>query len=175
MYERIGGFTATRKPLPSGDAGTRTTLAWMQRFASEGARDVEVRSAAIQALDAYGAASHDAEAALAAVFKFVRDRIRFVHDPVGVQAVQSPRATLELGAGNCAQRATLLAAMVRAIGIPAALKFRVIAARPGSRAFSHVFVVATLNGRAVALDPTYQRNRVGDEYMNRTRVGDYRL
>lgn len=152
------------------------TLGYMQAFAVEGSKDLEVRSAAIEALDRYGARQHDPTAALAAVFEYVRDRIRFVPDPVGTQAVQSPRATLGLGAGNCAQRATLLTAMARSIGIPAALRFRVIAANPNfPRTYSHVYVVATVRGRQVALDPTYRGNSVGYEYPQHSRVGDYYL
>jgi transglutaminase-like putative cysteine protease len=148
----------------------------MQSFASAGSKDLEVRAAAIEALDRYGAREHDPRAALGAVFRYVRDRIRFVSDPVGTQAVQSPRATLELGAGNCAQRATLLAAMARSIGIPAEMRFRVIAAnRARPRDFSHVYVVARLGGRDVALDPTYRTNPVGYEYPRHTRMGDFYL
>ena len=150
------------------------TLAWMDRLASDGAKDLEVRRAALRALALADAPDHEPRAALAALFRFVRDRIRFVPDPVGTQLVQAPRATLELGAGNCAQRATLLAAMARAIGVPAELKFRVIAAHPGyPQAFSHVYVVARVQGKDLALDPTYRRNVPGFEYPGATRIGDY--
>lgn len=150
------------------------TLGYMQRLADAGSRDLEVRAAAIEALDRAGVPSHDPARALGAVFRYVRDRIRFVGDPVGVQAIQSPRATLAFRAGNCAQRATLLAGMARSIGIPADLKFRVIAANPRNPSgFSHVYVVATLRGRQVALDPTYSENQPGYQYPRVTRVGDY--
>jgi len=133
-----------------------------------------VRSAAIEALDRSGARSHDPVSALSALHAFVRDRIRFVPDPVGTQAIQSPRATLGLGAGNCAQRATLLAAMARSIGIPAALRFRVIAANPRfPRSFSHVYVVANVRGREIPMDPTYPENPIGYEYPRRFRTGDF--
>lgn len=152
------------------------TLGYMQRLAVEGSKDLEVRAAAIEALGRYAAPAHDSVAALAAVFRYVRDRIRFVHDPVGTQAIQSPRATLELGAGNCAQRATLLAAMARSIGIPSQLRFRVIAANPRfPRSFSHVYVVASARGREIPLDPTYRENPMGYQYPTRTRMGDFYL
>jgi hypothetical protein len=172
--ERIGGFAVRRLPLPTGDAGTRMTLGYMRQLATEGSKDLEVRSAAIEALDRYGAQDHDPIGALRSVYRYVRDRIRFVPDPVGTQGIQSPRATLELGAGNCAQRATLIAAMARSIGIPAGLKFRVIAANPRRpRDFSHVYAVAQIGGREIALDPTYRSNPFGYEYPRATRMGDY--
>jgi transglutaminase-like putative cysteine protease len=152
------------------------TLGYMQALAVSGSKDLEVRSAAIEALDRYGSREHDPLSQLGALFRYVRDRIRFVHDPVGVQAIQSPRATLGFAAGNCVQRATLLASMARSIGIPASLKFRAIAANPHHpESFSHVYVVANVRGRNVAMDPTYRENRMGYEYPARTRVGDFYL
>lgn len=151
------------------------TLGHMQREAVEGSKQLEIRRAAIMALHRDRVPSHDAPAALGAIFRFVR-ALRFVPDPVGTQAIQSPRATLSLGAGNCAQRATLLAAMARSIGIPARMSFRVIAANPRfPRGFSHVYVVANLAGREISLDPTYATNPMGFEFPNPSRVGDFDL
>lgn len=152
------------------------TLGLMQRLAVEGSKELEVRAAAIDALDRYGAREHNPVAALRAIFNYVKNRIRFVADPVGTQAIQSPRATLSLGAGNCAQRATLLASLAMAIGIPVRLAFRVVAVNPRfPRSFSHVYVVARLGGKAIALDPTYASNALGFEFPVHTRMGDYRL
>lgn len=152
------------------------TLGYMEALAVAGSKDLEVRSAAIEALDRYGARSHNPVSQLGAIFRYVRDRIRFVHDPIGTQAIQSPRATLGLGAGNCVQRATLLASMARSIGIPASLRFRVIAAnRRFPRDFSHVYVVARARGRDIPLDPTYRENPMGYEFPIRSRVGDFYL
>lgn len=165
-----------RIPLPSGDAGTRKTLGLMQQLAVDGSKDLAVREAAIAALNRAFAPAHNPAAALKAIFTFVRDRIRFVPDPVGVQAIQSPRATLAFRAGNCAQRATLFVALARSVGIPAELRFRVIAAHPRfPRSFSHVYPVARLGGAWVGFDPTYPNNPAGFEYPHPTRIGDFNL
>jgi transglutaminase superfamily protein len=150
------------------------TLGYMQRMAIEGSKDLEVRSAAVTALDRYGAPAHAPEAALGAIYRFIQDRIRFVPDPVGTQMVQSPRATLEFGSGNCAQRATLLAAMARSVGVPADLRFRVAALNPRfPSGFSHVYVVANVGGKQIPLDPTYPGIPPGAEPRGATRVGDF--
>lgn len=150
------------------------TLGYMQRMALDGSKDLEVRSAAIEALDRYGAPAHAPVAALGAIHRYIQDQIRFVPDPVGAQMVQSPRATLEFRAGNCAQRATLLAAMARSVGIPADIRFRVAALNPRApRSFSHVYVVANAGGREIPLDPTYPGMPPGAEPPNPTRVGDF--
>jgi hypothetical protein len=146
----------------------------MQGLALEGSRDWQVRRAAVSALERYQASEHDMGAALSALHRFCRDRIRFVPDPTGSQMVQSPRATLELRAGNCVQKATLLAAMARSIGIP--VSFRVIAANPRyPESFSHVYVVGNIHGRELVLDPTYRSNEPGFEYPKHTRRGDFAM
>jgi transglutaminase-like putative cysteine protease len=151
------------------------TLEHMRRLAIAGSKDLAVRQAAIAALDRAHTPDHDPGAAVSAVYEFVR-ALRFVPDPVRTQAIQSPRATLMLRAGNCAQRATLLAAMLLSIGIPAQLTFRVIAANPRfPRQFSHVYVMATVPGQRISLDPTYSTNPLGFEYPLRSRVGDFDL
>ena len=150
------------------------TLGWMRRLAMEGSKDLEVRSAAVEALDRYGAPAHAPLAALGAIYRYIQDRIRFVPDPVGAQMVQSPRATLDFRAGNCAQRATLLASMARSVGVPADLRYRVAALNPRfPRSFSHVYVVANVRGRELALDPTYPDARPGFEHPRPYRVGDF--
>jgi transglutaminase-like putative cysteine protease len=121
----------------------------------------------------YGAHEHNHLSQLGAIHNFVRDRIMFVNDILGVETLQGPRKTLEAQAGDCDDRATLMVAMARAVGIPADLRFKVIGAdrsRPGR--FSHVYVTARVRGRTVAMDPTYRSNRLGTEYARPTRVAE---
>ena len=175
VYHRIGGFQVTRGRLPQGVAGVTKTLALMRALALEGSRDVEVREAAIGAVRRAGVPAHDHRGELFALFRFVRDGIRFTRDIDGVETLQSPRYTLEVGAGDCDDRATLLAALARSIGLPVELRFRVAAANPGAPGrFSHVYVTALVGGKLIALDPTYPNNQPGFEPPN-TRVGDFRL
>lgn len=160
MYRATEGTTVTSGPLPSGDAGVRKTLAAMIRLADQGSRDLDVRNAVIRAVSMVP--PHNIPRQVRAWFEFVRDRIYFLHDPHGTEWLQSPRVTLQAGAGDCDDRAVLLAAGLRAFGVPA--MFKVVAVdrrRPGS--MSHVYVVANLGGRQIALDPTYGQNNLGDE------------
>ena len=174
MYERTDSpVRASLYGLPDGDLGTRATLTTMQRLAEAGARDPDVRATAIEIITAAGARGHDPALQAGALHEFVRDRVLFVGDVAGVETVQSPRVTLRVMAGDCDDRATLLAAMLRAIGIRS--RFRVIAADPRRRrSFSHVFVIATVSGRDIALDPTYRSNAAGWQYPLATRAGDFR-
>ena len=175
MYISLGAISVERGKLPPGDAGVGKTLALMRRLVAAGSSDLTVREAAITAVRNAGVGGHDKVGQLAALFRFVRDSIYFVGDVRGVETLQSPRYTLQVGAGDCDDRATLLVAMARSIGLPASFSFKVIAANPGSRQFSHVYVVATLNGRKISMDPTYQDNAFGWEYPRPTRTGAMRV
>lgn len=172
----FGAPQATRGRLPGGDQGTRATLAMMRDLAVEGSKDPIVRQAAIGIVQRSGAREHDPESQLGALFGFVRDRITFIGDVAGVETLQSPRYTLQVAAGDCDDRATLLAGLARSIGIPAELKFRVIAANPGNPGrFTHVYMVARIGGRDIAMDPTYHSNALGYEYRGASRVGNFPL
>lgn len=175
MYVQLGAISVERGFLPPGDAGVNKTLALMRRLVEAGAKDLTVREAAIDAIRAAGVDGHDKTGQLEALFRFVRDRIYFVGDVSGVETLQSPRYTLQIGAGDCDDRATLLVALARSVGLRAAFSFKVIAAKPGTRAFSHVYVVADIDGRKVAMDPTYQDNAFGWEYPRPQRTGAMRL
>jgi hypothetical protein len=174
VYESVSGYRITTGKLPSGDAGTRKTLAMMAQLAQAGALRREVREMAIEVVRSAGTAPHDTLGELAALFAFVRDRVRFTGDISGVETLQAPHYTLHIMAGDCDDRAVLLVSMARSIGIPANLRFRVIGAnprQPGS--FSHVYVVANVKGKDVALDPTYPSSRMGWQHPSPSRIGDY--
>ncbi len=164
----------SRGTLSGGDRGTKRTLDIMRDLAIEGSKQIEVRDAAVSALRTYGAREHDHRAQLAALYRFVRDRIMFVNDMLGVEMLQGPRKTLEALAGDCDDRATLLVALARSVGIPADLRFKVIGAdraRPGR--FSHVYVTARMrSGETIAMDPTYHSNRFGAEFSHPSRVAE---
>lgn len=171
VYMRTGGFKVTRGQLAGGDRGTGQTLGIMRRLAHSGSREVEVRVAAVEALRRAGVAPHDHAGEVSALFEFVRDGIHFVNDIAGVETLQGPRATLEIGAGDCDDKATLLSGLLRAIGIPTS--FRVVAAnRRAPSRFSHVYVVAHLPGRDIPLDPTYQRTPPGWQIPHPFRVAE---
>jgi transglutaminase-like putative cysteine protease len=173
MY-RTDGFRVARGTLPSGDAGTRKTLEIMRQEVVNGARDPEVMEAAISVVRDAGALPHDHLAEAGAIFRFVRDRVRFTDDPIGIEKIQGARYTLHVMAGDCDDRATLIATMLRAIGISS--RFRVVAANPRvPGAFSHVYVVATIDGHDVPLDPTYASNQLGGQYAPATRMADFPL
>lgn len=164
----MDGVSVTHTPLRSGDAGTRQTLSEMSKLVAASQRDLDVRNAAV-GIVRLNARTHDPMSQAESLFEWVRDSIFFVNDPLGGEYLQSPRVTLSNRSGDCDDRATLLAAMLRTIGI--STSFRVVAVDPRRpQQFSHVYVVAHIGGRDVPLDPTYERTPMGFEPPNARRM-----
>lgn len=127
--------------IPDGPEGVRITLEVMRSFARLARINPDVRGLAIQLTQ--GVTPDDELGEIAALFMFVRDRIRYVQDVNEVETVQTPEVTLEVGAGDCDDKSTLLAALLESIGHPA--RFAAVAFAPD--AFEHVLVETRFNWR----------------------------
>lgn len=75
-------------------------------------------------------------AEIRALHEFVRDEIRYLRDPVNMERVATPEMTLQIGQGDCDDKATLLAALLDSIGHPV----RYVALAFNGQGFSHVLV-----------------------------------
>lgn len=174
-YQLQGGSLVQRGRLAPGQRGTAQTLAIMRRLATQGAGSNDVRKAAQRILRDAAVPAHDFLGELRAIHTWVADRIRYLRDPVGVELLQSPQRTLRDGMGDCDDKATLLAGLLRSIGHPAQLAFRVIGTNPVSGQFGHVYVVAKMGGRRIPLDPTRAGTPPGWEYQTPVIAGEVPL
>jgi len=87
---------------------------------------------------------------LRALFDFVQRRIRYLGDARGIETLQTPLETLQLGAGDCDDKAMLLSALAEIIGYPT--RFVAVGMQPDR--FSHVYVEAKLRDSWIPLDAT---------------------
>jgi transglutaminase-like putative cysteine protease len=120
--------------LPSGPAGVSATLKAMVRLAREYKKDAGVREVAaslVRQLPQYDTAGE-----IRALHAFVRDAIRYTSDIAGVETLHTPKATLEMGVGDCDDKALLLSALLESIG----KKTRFVAIGMNGRPLSHVLV-----------------------------------
>ena len=141
--------TSTLHGIPAGAAGVRVTLQTMRQLALEGKRDMTVRTKAMQLVAHLQQKNFLGE--IKTLHRFVRDSIRYVRDIAGVETLQTPVKTLEFGQGDCDDKATLLAALLGAIGHPS--RFVAIGKSPGK--FSHVYVETLFGNRQwLALETT---------------------
>jgi len=133
--------------VPSGNAGTALTLKEMARLARSGAKDpgvIQVASSLVRDLPQY-----DRVGEIRALHGFVRDSIRYTNDPTDLELLRTPRAILEMGVGDCDDKSTLLASLLRCIGRPS--RYVAVELR-GLHGFSHVFVETPLGRKWVPLE-----------------------
>lgn len=132
----------------------------MRRLARAGSRSLLVRATALRAIRSAEKQGGQLNQLLA-LFRFVRDKVRFVRDPVGIESLASPDWTLTTRAGDCDDKATALAALALSVGI-GGIRFRSVSVDPRQPGrLSHVYLVANIGGRELALDPTYSGTPAG--------------
>lgn len=135
--------------LPPGASGTKATLQLMSRLVNRYKRSPDVRESALSLIS--DLLQKDRRGEAAAIFAFVRDHIRYVRDIRGLETVQTPPVTLDIAAGDCDDKSTLLAAMLESIGFPT--RFVAVGhSAPGS--YSHVYVEALIGSAWTPLDAT---------------------
>lgn len=110
-------------------------VAAMRAFKSSPTELAHVRDVALDLVR--DTAPYDQRGEVRAVFRFVRDSIRYVQDVVNVDTLQTPTATLDRLQGDCDDKALLLAALLECIGF--ATRFVVAATRPG-QSYNHVYL-----------------------------------
>jgi transglutaminase-like putative cysteine protease len=143
------GLVGALYSLPEDAEGVRQTLYLMRVLANQYKTDLNIRHLAASQFE--GLNQKDFAGEVKRLHAFVRDHIRYMRDIDGVETVQTPDKTLELGYGDCDDKATLLATMLKATGHPA----RYIAIGTGAPGkFSHVFVDTLIKNTWVPLETT---------------------
>ena len=135
---------------PEGFAHTRSTIATMAKLAREGSHSYEVRSTATRIV--HDVPSKQVRGELQALYRWVRDNVRYRFDPVGLEWVQSPARTIAEQAGDCDDMATLLAAFAGSLGH----KWRFHTVGPTPTIMKHVAVEAWDGTEWVTLDPVLE-------------------
>lgn len=133
--------------LPDGPAGTAATLKAMAALTRQYRRDpgiMQLARSLVADLPQY-----DRVGEVKALHAFVRDHIRYTNDPKDVELLQTPKATLEMGTGDCDDKSTLLASLLEAIGRPA--RFVALAFKPFAN-YSHVLTETRLGKGWVPLE-----------------------
>ncbi len=121
----------------------------MAQLARQGACDTAVRHKAVALTRLLLQKDFPQEACVC--LAFVRDQIRYVRDIYDVETIATPAVLLQIGAGDCDDKATLLAALLCSIGHQ--VRFAAVAFEPDS--FSHVWLQDHIDGMGwVDLEPT---------------------
>ena len=139
--------------IPNGKAGMVATLKAMRQLVRDAVRDPKqkIRALALDIVASLPARSWQHE--VSRLHQFVRDEIRYVRDPVGVERVATPDRTLKDRQGDCDDKSVLLAALLESIGHPA--RFKAVGINGGP--FSHVFVESKIGESWVPLETIINR------------------
>jgi len=132
----------------------------MAHLARAGSKRIEVRNAAVDIVthgfhDGRGLRQKDFAGEARRLFEFVRDEIRYVRDIADVETLHDPVTLLRIRAGDCDDKAILLAALLLSIdGGP--VRFKAMALAPDQ--YGHVWLQAFMNdgagGRWIDLETT---------------------
>lgn len=134
--------------LPDGIDGVIATLRFMAQIVKEYKINPIVREKAL-ALTRF-VFQKDFIGEVQALFDFVQNHVRYVHDIEGVETLQTPDVTLDHMAGDCDDKSILLASLLASIGYSS--RFRAVGfARD---VLEHVYVEVKLGTQWIALDAT---------------------
>lgn len=134
--------------IADGRKGTQQTLEMMKRFVRMGKRSPNVREAALSLIQSLP--SKDWLNEIKVLHQYVRDNVRYTKDILGVETLQTADRTLDLGQGDCDDKAVLLASLLESIGVPT--RFKAVGFQPGI--LSHVYVQAKLGNGWVSAEAT---------------------
>lgn len=135
--------------LPYGPEGTRITLELMRRMVRVFRVHPEILDLARSVVATVPGKNYAAEAE--ALRNWVAQNIRYTQDVFEVETLQSPVVTLEVRQGDCDDQATLLAALLNAVGHEA----RFVAVGMGAPdEFEHVIVETKIGERWLPAETT---------------------
>ncbi|NUO01007.1 MAG: hypothetical protein HUU01_10375 [Saprospiraceae bacterium] len=90
---------------------------------------------------------------LRAVWRFVKDNIRYVRDPPRRELVKSPGATWASKTGDCKSMSVMIGSLLRCLGYR--YFYRVARYDPKNPEQGHIYPVALVNGREVIVDAVH--------------------
>lgn len=120
----------------------------MAELATAGAENIRVRNLAVDLTNRLPQKDFRGEACV--LLEYVRDRIRYVRDIRDVETLHTVDAILDIGAGDCDDKAILLAALLLSIGHSP--QFIAVAFQPDK--YSHVWVRDFIRGKWIDLEAT---------------------
>jgi hypothetical protein len=147
--------------------GLDTVLDEMKRLVKEYKGNPDIRNKAVGITSGIKKDSRtglpnrrDYHAIATAIYAWMKKNIEYVRDPDGIEWLQTPLKTLEIGYGDCDDQSILAGALLSSIGVPT--RFKVVKSNPQKPdAFTHVYLEYKANGSWKAFDPTLH-TKAGD-------------
>ena len=118
--------------IPDGVAGVQTTLGMMAKLVKRGKTNPAIRSKAVALVQ--NLRQKDRLGEIDAIFRFVRDGIRYVRDINNVETLHWPEQVMAQESGDCDDKVVLVNSLLQSIGYRT--RFVAVGFSPGM--FSHV-------------------------------------
>jgi transglutaminase-like putative cysteine protease len=135
--------------IPGGRAGSFDTVRRMRALITETSASPEIMQLATTLICM--TPQRDQLSEVDAIFDFVRGRVRYVRDVVGLETLSDPRMTIKRLVGDCDDKTTLLGALFQSVGYPV----RLVLTRYGAdRNFEHVYLDVLVNSAWLPADAT---------------------
>lgn len=141
-------LNSTLQAIPDGKEGTVATLKIMRQLVKAAKTALPIRELAVSLTN--GKRSKDWFGEVEAIHAFVQNKVRYVRDVAGVETVQTPEATLKMGAGDCDDKSVLAAALLESIGHPT--RFVAVGFKPDD--FVHVYPETRIGTSWVSVETT---------------------
>jgi transglutaminase-like putative cysteine protease len=144
-------FTATLQASPGGSAATYHTVRQMRSLVKSERILPFIINKAVGVI--HFAVQKDELSEIDALFKFVRDNVRYVKDVAGLETLSTPTMTLQRMVGDCDDQATLLATLLESVGYPTRF---IMTAYQQNQEYEHVYLEVFSSSRNMwfPLDPT---------------------
>lgn len=148
-------YTATLMGAPNGPMRNFHTLRLMRALIDEGKIDPEIMRAAHSII--WMTPEKNEAREVDALFCYVRDYIRYVKDPNGVESVAYPVMTLQRQLGDCDDQTVLLCALAESCGYPT----RLVMGQFFTDDWEHVWCQILVNGEWLDCDPIERSAEIG--------------
>jgi len=113
------------------------------------------------------------------LFHFVKDNIKYIEDAKfsDTQYIKSPGALWKMKSGDCKSYTVFIRAVLQALNIPSRIKF---VSYYKNKPVTHVYPIATINGRDIILDAVYGYFDQEDHYSyaveyKKNLIGNYKM
>lgn len=159
-----------------GDTAVVNTATKMKDIINSSAKNPYIRRWSEQILAKANVKAYDWIGEINAIFTWVRDNIRYTHDPRGIEYLQTPPVLLQLiergetPMGDCDDMTMLSLSLLKSIGYDVALK---ITSYRNDKTYQHVYGLVSLKTPMtgwIPIDCIKPNKELGFEAPNPTRV-----
>jgi len=155
LLDGLGGDLGTMKGRVHEVKNLDERVGYIVKMIRKGKLDARVKALTVKLLsrkDANGdwvVPEKNWHAEVVTIFKFVRSKLRYVHDAYGVDQYTHPIRSFQMGGVDCDDAAIVLGSMLQAVGYEVRLR---VVRSVGADDWDHIYLLVRIKDRWWALD-----------------------